>query len=160
MLCLVEWECVNGEEVDFVNDSLVGPIDPGSPRVHMGDFDALQRRVCKTLTRRLDEANNGLGTVADSSFGSPAGLGIAVQVLAANREADNEVCQARAVLLDGRAECFQLIVDVVGARCPDSQEQFGVGGYGGCEGANGRVGSLPLDVGVQADGVKVAGRTL
>jgi hypothetical protein len=161
-LDLVVGEGVDGQEVDVVDDGLVRDVDPGGPGVDVGDLDLGERCVGELGADVLDELHNLLGAVTDTRLVPDTGLGHAVEVLAADRDADDEVGQLGAVLLDGRGERVELTVDARGARRPHTEEELCVGRNGGGEGSDG-LGVLlgaGLDVGVQADRVEFARRAL
>lgn len=158
---LVVGVLVNTDEVDSIDDRLVGSVDPCVPRVDMADGDVGEGCVGEPLLEVVDEAHEQLGTRADASLVLDAGGRVAVQVLGADRDANDEVRELRAVLLDAVLEGEELGVDVLHARGPDAEKDRGVGLDGGVEGLDGLRGlGVGLDVGIETDGVELAGGVL
>jgi hypothetical protein len=126
----------------------------------VADGDALQRRVGDSLLVLLDELDDDVGPGTDAALVLTARLRVAVEILAADRHANDEVGELVAVRVDGLLQGAELLVDVVGARGPDAEQQLGLGVDGGLEGLDGVVLRVGLDVGVQAHGVEGAGSVL
>lgn len=126
----------------------------------MCDLDVGKGTALELVAGVLDELDNGLSVIADARLVPDTGLRHTVQVLATDRDTDNEISQLGAVLLQSSLQSGKLVVDVVGTRGPDTEEQLGVGRDGGSERRDGGVGGARLDVRVQADGVEVAGCAL
>jgi hypothetical protein len=162
VLGLVKGESVDGEKVDIVNDSLVRCVDPRSPGINVGDLDLSKSSACELAASSLDELHDLLRAVTNTRLVLDTGLRHTVEILATDRDTDDEISQLRSVLLDRSLEGVQLVVDVVGARRPDTEKQLRVRRDSGGESGD-RLWVLlgtSLDVGVQADGGEVARRAL
>jgi hypothetical protein len=161
-LGLVEGESVDGEEIDVVNDSLVRGVDPRGPGVDVGDLDLGQSGAGELAASSLDELDDLLRAVANTRFVPDTGLRHTIKILATDRNTNDEISQLGAVLLNRSLEGIQLVVDIVGARRPDTKEELGIRRDRGGESGD-RLRILlgaSLNVRVQADCGKVARRAL
>ena len=151
---------VDTKPVNVVNDGAVGSVGPGIPGINVPNRDAGQGSVGKRLLVVLDEADNDVGTSANAGLVGGSGHAVTVQVLAADGNTDDEVGEVIAVLLNALLQSTDLVVDVGRARRPNAEEKVSLGLDGGTESLDGVVGRVGLDVGVESEGVEVAGSAL
>lgn len=151
---------VDANPVDGLNHRVDGAVCPDIPGINMTNGDARERTGGKGVLEVIDEANNGVGGVADTSLVLSAGDGITVKILATNGHANDEVCELAAVLVNSLLQGAELLVNVVGARGPNSEEHIGLSIDGGLKSLNGVVLRVGLDASVESDGVEGAGGTL
>lgn len=75
----------------------------------------------------------------------------AIQVLAADRDTNNQVSEGTAILLDSSFESGNLIIDhLLTGRCPHSEQKCGLGVDGGLDGLDDTILGTMLDHGIQA----------
>jgi hypothetical protein len=92
-----------------------------------------QRSARDRRTDLFDVGNDSVRAGSDASMGVDAHLGITVQILTADRDSDHAIGELGAVLVDGRLQCRNLIVDdSLSSRSPESQKQGGI--FGNCRG--------------------------
>ena len=122
----------------------------------MADGDALQQSALDRVTGLLDEVGDDFGVSTHASLVGDTGDGVAVQILAADGDADDQVCKLLAVLLDGLAQGVQVVLDGGCAGAPDAEQHGCVCVDGGLEGGDGVGRRAALHHGVQADRVEGA----
>lgn len=106
----------------------------------MADGDVCKGRAADEVTGALDAVEKVCGVDADLV------VGVAVQILGAYRDADDERREGRAVLVDGLAERSQLILDGLrAARDPQAEQEGCLRVDGGGDGLDNVVGGLPLN---------------
>jgi len=149
---------VEAEEVDGVNDGLVGAVGPDVPGVDVADRNAAQSGVGKGLLEVADELDDDIRVGTDTGrVVDQTSLADTVEILAADGDTDDKVGELLAVGVDGGLESSKLLVNVLGARGPDTEEDLGVGLDGSREGLDRVALRVGLDVGIEADGVEGAG---
>lgn len=154
---LVVGVLIDSDEVNGIEDGLVGDVAPDIPGVdvaegNLGDGGALEGRA-----EVVDEVNESIGLDTDTTLVLDTGNGVTVEILTTDGNTNDEVGQLGTVLLDGLLEGADLIVDVVGTRGPDTEEDLGLGVDGSLESLDGVILGVGLDVGVETDGVEVTG---
>lgn len=108
----------------------------------MADGDVGEGRAADQVTCALDAVEKVGGVDTDLV------VGVAVQILGADRDADDERGEGRAVLVNGLAEGSQLVLDGLrAARDPEAQQEGCAGVDGGGDGLDNVVGRLPLNCG-------------
>jgi hypothetical protein len=146
---------IHTDEIDGVEDGLVGGVAPDVPGVDVADGDLGDGGALEGLAEVVDEVNKGVGLNTNTTLVLDTGNRVTVEILATDGNTDDEVGQVSAVLLDGLLEGVDLLVDVVSARGPDTKEDLGLGVDGSLESLDGVILGVSLDVGVKSDGAEV-----
>ena len=81
----------------------------------MGDLHTLEWGIGKTLARSLDEFNNLLRAVTDTSLVPDTRFRHTVKIFGTDRQSDNKIRQLCSVFLDCGVQCLQFVVNVVRA---------------------------------------------
>lgn len=132
---------VHADPVTGCRDLRVGAVGPRSPGVNVANGDFAQAGVgdgCPDLLNVVDE----VGWVgSDAILCRDTRRGVAVQILAANRDTNDEICELGTIQLDGRLEgdkfSFNLAVASGG---PDTKKESGILRDGGWDGLRSFVG--------------------
>lgn len=96
------------------------------------------------LTDALDVSNELLGLGTNSGIGLDTDLRVAVEVLAADGDTDDELGEGVTVLVDGGLQSSDLVVHV-STRCPETEKEGCLFGNGGGDGLDGGVAFTLLD---------------
>ena len=104
----------------------------------------------------LDVGDELVRVDADAGVGLDTVDGVAVEVLAADGDADDELGEGVAVLVDGLLEGGDLVVHAA-AGGPETEQEGGLLGDGGGDGGDGVVGGTPLDHGVETGAGEAGG---
>ncbi|KAI6760866.1 hypothetical protein HG530_009726 [Fusarium avenaceum] len=142
-------------EINGVEDGLVGGVAPDVPGVDVADGDLGDGGALKGLAEVVDEVNEGVGLNTNTTLVLDTGNRVTVEILATDGNTNDEVGQVSAVLVDGLLEGADLLVDVVSARGPDTKEDLGLGIDSSLESLDGVILGVSLDVGVESDGAEV-----
>lgn len=160
LVVLVVWVLVNTEEVNGVNDDLIGLIAPDIPGVNVADRSVRDSRVLESLLPIINEANNDLRVGANAGLVLNAGGGVAVEILTTNGDTDDQVSEIVAVGVEGLLEGVNLLLNRVNARAPDTEKNVGPALDSSLERLNGVLVRVGLDVGVESDRVEITGGTV
>ena len=145
------WVRVHADEVGGADDSVVGAVDPGSPGINVTDRLAAGRSASDGLSDLADVVSEVVWGSSDARLVDDARRRNAVQVLRAHGDTGDQVGEGGAELADGAGKGSQLIVDVgLASRCPETQEQGGLGVDGSLNRLRGGLGSAGLDQGEDA----------
>jgi hypothetical protein len=140
---------IHANPVKRVNDRLGGAVEVDLPGIDVTNADVLQSCTADSIAGLL----NVLDQLGRSSAGVLAGntpLGVAVEVLTADGDTDDEIGELVTVLLDGGLESADLVVEAgVTSRCPHAEKESGLCVDGSLDGLDDLVGSAVLDHGVQ-----------
>lgn len=154
---LVVGVLIDTNEVNGIEDGLVGGVTPDVPGVDVAERNLGDGGVLEGLAEVVNEVDEGVGLNTDTTLVLDTSNGVTVEILATNGDTNDEVGQLRAVLLDGLLEGADLLVDGVGTGGPDTEEDLGLGVDGSLESLDGVILGVSLDVGVESDSVEVAG---
>lgn len=160
LVVLIVGVLIHTDEIDGVEDGLVGSVAPDVPGVDVADRDLANGGTLESLLEVVDEVNEDIRLNTDTTLVLNASNGVTVEILATNGDTDDEVGQLGAVLVDSLLEGADLLVDVVSAGSPDTEEDLGLGVDGSLESLDGVILGVGLDVGVESDGAEVAGSAL
>lgn len=132
---------IHADPVTSLRDSTVRRVGPGSPGVNVTDGSVAQRGAFDGITDQANVSDDvrGLRTVA--RLGSDTHGRAAVEILTANRDTDDELCEVGSVLLDGGLEGSDFGLEgTLTAGGPETEQQRGVFRNGGGNGRCGLVG--------------------
>lgn len=127
----------------------------------MAERGAGERGAGDLLARLLDVADELVRGRAQAALVLDASWRDTVEILAANRDTDDEVGEVAAVLLDGGLKGVELVChDLLTGAAPESEEEGCLGVDGGLEGRRRVSGGTTLDHGVESCAREVAVRAL
>jgi hypothetical protein len=156
LVVLVVGVLINSDEVNGVEDGLVGGVTPDIPGVDVAEGNLGDGSALEGSAEVVDEVNESIGLDTDTTLVLDTGNRVTVEILTTDGNTNDEVGQLRAVLLDGLLEGVDLLVDRVSTRGPDTEEDLGLGVNGSLESLDGVILGVSLDVGVESDSVEVA----
>lgn len=141
---------VHANEVNCLNDRVVGSINVDSPSVYMANRLALKTGSGNGTADLLDVLDEFTGLSTRTGLVFNASGCDTVEILAADRNTNNQVSEGRSVLLDGSLQGNDLIVHIcLTSRCPKSKEKGGLGVNGSLDSLDDSVLGAVLDHGVQ-----------
>jgi hypothetical protein len=91
------WVGIHSDPVDGVDDGLVRSVDPSSPGVNVTDGGSAQRSTSNGSSNLSDVGGEGSRISTISRLGSDTSGGDAVEILRANRDTSNKVCELGAI---------------------------------------------------------------
>jgi hypothetical protein len=153
---LVVGVLIDTDEVNGVENGLVGGVTPDVPGVDVTERNLGDGGVLEGLAEVVNEVDEGVRLNTNTTLVLDTSNGVTVEILATDGDTNDEIGQLRAVLLDGLLEGADLLVDRVGTGGPDTEEDLGLGVDGSLESLNGVILGVSLDVGVESDSVEVA----
>lgn len=160
LAAFVEWVLVNAKEVNGVDDGLDGGVGPSIPSVDVTDRNLAQVGTLESLLEIINEAQDGFGGVADATLVLDAGDRVTVKILTADGDTNDKISELAAILRNSLLQGANLLVDVVSARGPSTEEDVSLGVDGSFESLDGVILGVSLDVGVQANSVEGSGGAL
>ena len=141
---------VHANEVNSLDDGVVGSVDVDGPGVDVTDGLALKSSAADSITGLLDVFDELLGLSTGAGLVLNTSGGDTVEVLAADGDTLNEVSEGSAVPSNGSLESSDLVVEVgLTGGGPHAEEETGLGVDSSLNGFNDvRLGAV-LDHGVQ-----------
>lgn len=136
---------INTEEVRRRDHSIIGRVDPRSPRINMANRDPRQRRAGKSVPDLLDISHEDIGPDAGVLLVEDARGRDTVQILRAHRNTRDEAAELGAVGGDGGFEGGDLVGEAgVAGRGPQAEQERGLGADRRGDGLDGAVGGAAL----------------
>lgn len=102
---------VNSDEVAVVDDGVVGAVHPGSPGVDVTNGGLSESGAGDGGADLADIAGDGGWVGAHSSLGFNAHDGVAVEILTADGDTDDEFGESRAKVMDSGGQASQLALE-------------------------------------------------
>lgn len=139
---------VETEPVDSLDGGSVGAVGPGVPGVDVTDGSTAQRGAGDGGTDLVDVVNELGGLETGASGGSSANGGVAVEILTADGDTDDQLGELITVGADGGLQSGDLVGHGATGG-PETEEELGLLLDGSGNGLDGAVGGATLDHGVQ-----------
>lgn len=118
---------IHTKPINGIDNRLVRAVHPRRPSVDMANRNVAERSARNGILHLVDVRHQGVRCHARPGHFMDFRIRIPIEILAAHRDADNQLGEGVSVLFDGSLQRGNFVVDDVGTRgSPDSQEEGGV----------------------------------